>query len=234
MKTKLYFSLLAAIFLLGSCEKSDPTTDQSGNVVLINDAGSLSNHEGINVSIENTNLSTVTDASGNWTLKGLKANSQTIVFEKAGFGIYKQEITPSLDYQNYLGSISLPEIPMFSVQNLTVNPIAGGSLEVKGEFTIPGYYRYAVVLFGKNNSISGDPNSWLYCYSAFGSDSTFTFTPSISELYQNGFTSGNTIYVVAYGRSEVGNSSYMDAKLQKLVYGSLSSVPSNVVTIQLP
>lgn len=238
MKTKLYFSLLAAILLLGGCEKSDPTTDQSGNVVLCNDDGLLSSHDNIKVSIEGTDLSTFTDASGNWTIKGVKAASQTVVFEKTGFGTYKDVIVPSLDHANNMNSFELPILPAFSIKNLEAKLVAGGNVEVKGEFTVPpiySFYRTEAVFFGKTSSISGDPSTWLYSPTTIGStDSTYTISTSISELYQNGFAAGNTVYIISYGTSNRGNKSYFDEKTQKYVYGCLSTTPSNVVSIQLP
>ena len=239
MKTNLLLLITLSILLLGSCEKkSDPTTDQSGNVLLCNDEGNLSSHDGIKVSIEGTSLTTMTDASGNWTLKGVKAASQTVVFEKQGFGTYKEVIIPSLDYPNYMNSFELPLLPLFSIKNLKANLVAGGNIEVNGEFSIPplySFYRTEVVFFGKTSSISSEPSTWQYCPSTIGSsDSTFTISQSISELYQNGFSSGDSVYIISYGTSNRGNKTYFDNKTQKYVYGCLSSTPSNIVSIQLP
>jgi len=239
MKTNLVLSLAVSLLLLGSCEKnSDPTTEQSGSVLLCNDDGILSNHEGIKVSIEGTNLSTITDAFGNWALTGVIAASQTIVFEKQGYGTYKEVIVPSLEHANYMNSFELPVLPEFSIKNLEAKLVSGGNIEVKGEFSIPpqySFYRTEVVLFGKSSSISSDPSTWLFCPSTLGStESTFTISQSISELYEKGFSAGNTVYIISYGTSNRGNKTYFDDKTQKYVYGCLSTAPSNIVSIQLP
>ncbi|MEI6749423.1 MAG: carboxypeptidase-like regulatory domain-containing protein [Bacteroidota bacterium] len=243
MKTKLIFILISSLVLFVSCKKTatdepiEKTTEQSGNVILCNDDKDLDNHAGVKVSIEGSDLSTITDSSGNWTLKGVKASKQTIVFEKDGFGTYKQEITPSLDHSNYMSSFKLPEIPQFSIKNLTVSFSTGGTIKITGEATSHPqliYYQRKVVFIGKTNLISGEPTTWVN-YTSGLFENTFSFSMSINnDFYQKGFPSGSTVYFVSYGTAGRGNYYYNDVATNKTVIGCLSESPSNIVSIQLP
>ena len=72
-------------------------------------------------------------------------------------------------------------------------------------------------------------NTWL---ASSSSGSILNYSPT--ELYSNGFSSGETVFVIAYGESKYSNS-YTDPVTGKKVWPNVNSdSPSNVVSFVLP
>lgn len=97
MTSKILLSLycLVAVCLLFSCTKdhwppSLKKGDITGKVIMYDSMGvALSNHAGVLVTIDSTGLSAITDATGAYSFKKVKAGQYNFSYSKEGYGTYR-------------------------------------------------------------------------------------------------------------------------------------------------
>ena len=211
--------------------------DLKGIVILINENGSQpSDKSGVLVSIEGTSLTATTDITGSFTFSGIETGTYTIVCSKSGYGISKSlKYQFTGDGQAFIGTMYLCQRATFSVSNLS-NP-SGSTIAITLSQTVTA--TKSVILFiGANNSVSSDPQNYITTVVIVSS--TFTngaLSTSLSQSFYRsaGLVTGNTGYIVAYGINDGSRfSGYTDLSTGRFIYTSISSTPSNVLSITVP
>ncbi|PSL33489.1 carboxypeptidase-like regulatory domain-containing protein [Chitinophaga ginsengisoli] len=94
MTTKIILSLccLIALYSISSCKKDDlhRKGDITGKVVVYDSLGRpLADYSGVQVIIDSTGLSTVTDASGTYVFHHVPVGTYNFSFKKEGYGTYR-------------------------------------------------------------------------------------------------------------------------------------------------
>lgn len=160
---------LAAFCILFSCTK-DPhwppslkKGDITGKVIIYDSTGAaLSNHAGVLVTIDSTNLSAVTDSTGAYTFKKVKAGQYSFTYTKAGYGTYR------IIRQLHAGGSQATQLANADVGQIYVGPrcLGAGPMAYGGpenheifpfaEFSDPIQVPTAVILF---LSVGGSPKT---------------------------------------------------------------------------
>jgi len=255
MKTKLnsalflYLSITIPLSICAlSCKGADGPAGPSlsGDLVGYSYLYDLSgnraaDNSGITVAVEGSSTTATTTADGRWTLSGLKTGTYTIAWTKSGYGMRK---SVGLQFvgggQVYYGSISLYLIATHTATNLVATTSVVSTLKyvnLSGNFS-GTTMQYMMVRFfvGTSSAVSSTPANYLYTTSSSYSSTPTTFSTSINtqSLTSAGIFSGSTIYVIAYGDSYFGSTSYIDIATGRFVYTCLNAVPSNVSTVVVP
>jgi hypothetical protein len=248
-------TLIATIIMFVSgCGNSnnavEPTLKGSltGFVRLYNSFDSLmASSSGVNVSIAGANLSATSDSNGQWIIDGVSAGTQTVLFNKQGYGMVEQQ---GIQFAGG-GTDFLPIVYMVQPLTVTVslNPLTSVTdtdgldifftynyLQFQGDYGVVG-----MIALGKNSDVSAaDPTENQYTQVI--QNPTELNIIYKQDLYAAGFRSGETVYLSAnalylYGASgsDYGGyySSYLDDATGGTVYTSLGP-PSNVLTLKIP
>jgi hypothetical protein len=193
--------------------------------------------------INSTNLYAVfTDTLGKFLIDDVEPGTYTINYAKDGFGTYKRFniVVPStgapttLANTNILGQKSTTIISMLIANYDTsnakfnfpcnVNPAPSSSQQ-----------RGIRLFFGTSNLVSS--LNYTYTPTQFWTAQTANgevenFDPAV--LFSNGFNSGDSAWVIAYGESIVTNT-YSDSSSGNPIYPNINySNPSNVVGFLIP
>lgn len=243
---KLNYLTIAVFVIIGftSCSKDEdptpkPITKASiiGSVNLYNEGTTKIDNSGMTVKLEGTGHSVTTDANGDFTLSDVSFGTYTLSYEKSGFGTFKKF---DLEHKNTGSSTiitvtpSLGEISTTQVTVLT-SSINGNDIEVSAT-TDPagsnGNTRYVRYFLSTNSNVS-DKN---YTYNSSGLVSKinpYTITITKNDLTNAGFSSGETVYVKAYGDSYWSNE-YDDTSSGKKVFPNLNMSSANSVSFIVP
>ena len=223
--------------------------DLMGTVQLVNENGeNLPDNRLVTVTIEGTNLTTQTDASGNYSIKGVKTGEVIIVFSKNGFATLKKEISLSGKETYQIHLQYLIKDTLFSVKDFMSKIIAGG-FEFSGNLDkengkiidqqYTNFYREIIFFASSKNAVSSMNAESSYSIS-IGSENSFKASLMFSQLISNGFKSGQTIYFVAFGCSRIASETlnyeeFMDEIMHRShSYYSLSPKPSNIISVSIP
>jgi len=223
-------------FLLLTCTEFSPEPQRrkgiiSGDVVQKTETQKiLYNGNGAEVALEGTSFRTSPDSNGHWIMKEVPAGIYNVVISKAGYGTFS-----GLGYHfngagnSDFGLCTLGQIPSFSVNKISASietqidiaiVVLSGTLS-----TFAAYQRTVWVCFGKDSSVSNQnflAHAAQY-FTVFDSSSTFYRWAPTGVIKDFGFTSGDRVYVAAYG-AVVGNGiMYLD-KSQDDIPTSLSAV----------
>lgn len=248
---KNYLSALLAALLLLAFQGCKKDSDKNPDPILsgkVTGQLRLTNELGVELS-DNSTMQITTDAgsfgysnsAGAYELNNLATGTYNLIYSKAGFGTYKRFNIQVLSGSNatllngvdYLGQKSTTEISALDVNfNLMDSTY---SIECSIAPTPNAINQRAFRLFfGKFNTINAQDyfftpsNTWL----SSTATGQITGYPR-SELYNNGFTTGETVYVIAYGES-IRTNSYTDPLINKKVFPNINlAAPSNVVTFVL-
>jgi hypothetical protein len=244
---KLVFTAFIAILLCSNCAKDGDTGpegpagpsltgDMVGFVTLTDINGKrLSDFSGVKISIEGKDITATSAADGRFKLTGVSTGTYTIAVSKAG---YCDRKSVSLQFvgggEYFLGTYSLYQIPNMKVTNLAVNVSASSELvNITGsiEGDLPSVTRNVRIYINPGNTVSSDPQKYVYITTAYMNGTTTTFSAPVyfGTLAYYGINAGQSFSVVAYGES-YSSSSYTDIATGKYIYTSLNSTPSNVVT----
>jgi hypothetical protein len=252
MKLNIVVIVAFALFIF-SCRNGEESTTTpvvkngniSGSVDLTDEFGMrLPFDSGMIVSAINaTNLYAVfTDTLGNFLLDEIEPGKYSINYSKDGFGTYKRfnVVVPStgapttLANTNILGQKSTTIISALSVNFDTTNGVFNfpfvltptpSSLQQRG----------IRLFFGESNMVSS--TNYTYAPAQFWIAQTTNgevknFDPVV--LKSNGFSSGDSAWVIAYGESMVINT-YADSSSGNSIYPNInSSNSSNVVGFIIP
>ncbi len=126
MTSKIFLSVfcISAMCLMASCTK-DPhwppshatKGDITGKVTIYDSLGrALSDHSGVRVTLDSSNLSTITDASGAYTFKKVKAGRYSFTYAKPGYGTYR------IIRQLHAGSAQATQLPDADVGKIYDGP----------------------------------------------------------------------------------------------------------------
>jgi len=240
--------ILSGLLLLSlnACkEDSDPEPLQTGKITgelrLTDELGvEFSNHINMNVTAEGQSVG-ISTASGNYEITNLPTGTYNLTYSKSGFGTYKRfniQVIAGADETvlngiDYLGQKSTTQITNLSVNFNTVDSTYGIGCDI---FPTPvaGSPRAFRLFFGKSGTVGPTDyqytpsNTWL----ASTGSGQITGYPR-SEFYSNGFSAGETVFLIAYGES-IRTNSYIDPVNSKKVFPNLNlGAPSNIVSFVL-
>ncbi len=198
-------------------------------------------YSGITVTAEGTGISAVTGADGRWVLSSLRTGTYTVAFSKPLYGTTKYVGFQFVGGEpTWLGTMYLYVVPMHTVTGFSAN-VSSGNVNLAGSYagTVPVGYRSVRIFAGLTASVSSDPGTYLATYNntVYSTSTTFSFSPSVSSLLGNSFSSGQTVYLVAYTENAFANessASYLDLRTGRYWFASLNPTPSNVVSIVVP
>jgi hypothetical protein len=196
----------------------------------------LTDHSGILVQLEGSQIQTTTSANGKWILANIPTGTYTIKFSKSGYGTLKE-----ISYQFvgggrvFLGSRYLNQVAPYYVSNLTAS-VAFGTVLLSGNYTgtLPLYPK-GMFFVGTTSSVSSDPSTYLgasFSYAFFG-DTLFYAQIDSSAFHYWGLQAGTTAYLVAYGGYS-WESKYPDTATGRYYYTALNPTRSNVVSVVVP
>jgi hypothetical protein len=250
----VHFFILANLFFIPSltgCGEEEPITGPlllSGNftgfVTLIDSNGSrLKDLSGVNVSIDGSLFSTMTDSLGKWNIDEMTTGIYTIIYSKPSFGIYKAMNQGFVGGGTlFLNPVQLTQPPAFTVtidteKTLTDSNsiyIAGNATGVHGM----GFSRVLIAIGATPDVSATDASKYLYSTSTIVWSNSLMIGTHIqkNDLDFAGLTSGTTMYAVLYPLSNGSShayTSYLDQNYGRLVYTSLGP-PSAVVPVTIP
>ncbi|MDD5676250.1 MAG: carboxypeptidase-like regulatory domain-containing protein [Chitinivibrionales bacterium] len=236
--------------LLVNCSSQDPAGLRlkgtvSGFVNLINADGSRPEiQDSVKVSFEGSSLFTYTDSSGQWSFDNVETGIYTIVFEKNGFGVSKvNQFQFSGGGDKIVGTTELCRPPAFSVKHLWARKQAAPSLQWYLGFTLSDstvdQMGRVFVFVDYDSTVSSDTQHRGGYFTEnlvfnTGVDSTSAKLEAISFV-NNGFLSGDTVYIVAYAANAGNaNSGFLDPQTGATIFTNLNAAPSNRVRVVVP
>lgn len=247
MKLSLPVPVASLIGLLmlscGSDTDSDslPRTaaDIVGSVNLYDEGTNALDNSGMQVRVEGSSplIAATTDANGRFVLSDVPFGTYTLVYEKEGFGTFKKHevlhentgTTTPITETPSLGQRSTTEITDLGVERLAGELILRITTEPAGNSANRRYVRY---LLGTESSLD------LENYRAFSpvfvaQINPFELTLSQTDLQDAGFTSGQTVFVRAYGDSFWSNA-YLDPELGYTVFPNVHPNAAEPVSFVMP
>jgi hypothetical protein len=216
------------------------TGDRAGVVYLFDQFGGyLSSNAGISVAANPGNITSTTDAAGQYALVGLKTGTYTISFTGTGFGTFLQ---PRVGFVGggtaQVAAINMAQQSTAVISALVATPSAtGDTIVLTGTLNAPpaGVTRSIRLFF----SASATPSATVGAYALTtvkagfaASPFTYRLTGADIQSLRNNFAAASTVYVVAYGDSFYENS-YEDSTSGQTVYPNVSA-PSNITTFTMP
>lgn len=245
--TQKFAILLLSLFTL-SCvtEENEPGTLLTGNiggyVSLTSEVGTLfSDLSGVTLTIEDAeiNLTATSDAEGKFLFTDVPMGTYLVVYSKSGFGTYKRFITHTGGgTTNFIGTVTLSEIPETNVDLLeVVSTNSNGSISFNAYLNTYGT-RLRIRLFASTSQNVSNTNyevSTVFSFSNLQNSMASIITSNlIGPQSIQGVGSGSTVYVKAYVESFLGSSIYTDPASGLIIYPSLSTPGSNVVSYIIP
>jgi len=220
----------------GSIEGSDDMTDEFG-VHLPLDSGMIVS------AINATNLyAAFTDTLGKFLLDDIEPGTYTVNYSKDGFGTYKRfnVVVPATGAPTTLANTNI----LAQKSTTLISSLSVDFDSTNAKFNFPcnvnptpssSQLRGIRLFFGKSNLVSlfnytYTPAQFWTAQTANGEVKNFIPTALIS----NGFNSGDSAWVIAYGESIITNT-YADSSSGKPVFPNINSLfPSNVVGFIIP
>ena len=237
--------LLIGSLALGSCGGDDdggditpptPTAgDISGRVNLYDEGRTEIDGSGMTVRLEGTSSSATTDGSGAFVLTDVPFGSYTLVYEKAGHGTFKRFGIEHRDENTFIPeNPSLGQTSTTSITDLTVS--SDGTTVTVAATTDPeaslGNTRYVRYFFSTSSDVSGE--DYEAVLDAIEAQNTpYNLNLTAASFAALGFTSGETVYVRAYGESFWSNQ-YDDPDLGRTVFPNLNATSAAAVSAEVP
>lgn len=257
MLTIIYFSLYALLFF--SCDNPTNTNNDyhktvefNGSVTLLSETGSkFTDHSNVEIKLENSDKSTITNSNGNWTITDefLFGAPYILTFQlsKEHFGLTKIKnsiVVKNEDNKFSLENTELIQIPTFTVTNLTA--------EVRKDSVSNNYFIDLSCEIGDIKDKSKE-YKLLICYdtivdvninlnSTYNIERIFkgnkvTYNDSLLYLilpWTQDIPSGSDLYFCIYPASwHWYKSGYYDYNTSTRIYKSIG-IPSNVVSVKVP
>ena len=234
-----YLMLILALILFSCGDSNDntiiTTANISGSVILFDEGITQVENTGMTISVEGSSISTSTNANGNYTLTNVPFGNTTLIFEKNGFGTFKKF---DIDHNN--GDTFITENPSLgqksstTITNLTVS-LNGNDVTIAATTNPAGSInntRYIRYFFSLQSSVS-NTNYDSVLETIQSQINPYNLNLSVSALSALGFSSGQTIYVRAYGESFWSNQ-YNDPNSSTTIFPNLNLNTSAAVSFVMP
>lgn len=242
----LNYLILGLVILLGftSCNKDEDTTPEPvtkaniiGSVNLYDEGVMQIDNSKLIVKVEGTELSATTDTDGDFTLSDVPFGTYTLIYEKSGFGTFKNY---DIEHTNTGSSTIITENPSLgeiSTTQITAleSSVNGNDIQVSittnpaGNNSNTRYVRY----FLSTNSNVSNENYAYYSSGLVSQINPLIITLSHDDLISAGFSSGQTVHVKAYGDSYWSNE-YDDPALGRKVFPNLNMISANSASLIVP
>jgi len=253
----LWLSLLAGISMVclfvscfeGSTGPAGPSLSGSisGYVVLVNADGSQpSKRDSVTVSLDGTSLSTLTDATGKWSIPNLHTGIYTITYNKIGstYGISKSVQTQFVGGNvRDIGIIYLCQPPIITFDSISKFQLKTDSANIWIKASLSadntGIPYRTLIVFSSDTNITSAPSvfqttSFFNTLFKNGYDST-TIKLTPETFASAGFGVGDTVYVAAFlANAGSNNSSYLDTTTEKTQYTNINTKRSNILKFAVP
>ncbi len=231
--------MLLTAFSCGSSEDADTpnegNADIVGSVNLFNEKRVPRPNGGMTVSIEGTNLSTITSSEGFFTLSEVPFGTYRLQYEKEGYGTFLGEefthqanedgFTPSPD-SPFLGQISTTEIVNSRATLVGNDFIIEFETFPEGKMSNPVF---ASIFFLRNGNVSNMFNSAVIGPIIIVENPTVILV-SQEELTEFGFSADEKVHMRVYGDSFFPNS-YRD--FGALVHPNVGPNPGPVMMLTM-
>ena len=241
MKTKIYFILILAFWSCsgdGDEETTPPAAtaaDITGTVSLYDEGDTQIDNSGMTVKVVGTSKSATTNASGSFTLSGVTFGTYTLTYEKAGYGTFKKYGVEHRNGNTIISqTTSLGEVSTTKVTDLEAG-VEGGNVLVSittdpaGSLQNKRYVRY---FLSTDPEVSNENYTYYSGVILFENNPVrLVLTPDFLE--DEGFASGQTVYVKAYGDSVFAND-YLDPDLSRWVFPNLNMNAADAVSFVVP
>ncbi|RKE02099.1 carboxypeptidase-like regulatory domain-containing protein [Marinifilum flexuosum] len=237
---------LVVLLVFTSCSISNDETPEPitkaniiGSVNLYDEGVSQIDNSNMTVKIEGSSplISTTTDVNGDFILADVPFGTYTLVYMKTGFGTFKKF---GLVHANtgsstiITGAPSLGEVSSTQITDLEAN--ASGDDITLAITTNPagsnGNSRYVRYFLGTDSNVSNE-NYIYHSQGLISQINPFETTLTRIDLIGAGFSSGETVYVKAYGDSFWSNE-YDDPDLNRKVFPNLNATSANAVSFVVP
>ena len=241
MKFKILMFILAIASV--SCSSDDSNNDPitkaniTGSVNLYDEGTTLLDESNMLVKVVGTNplITALTNSNGQFVLEDVPFGTYTIEYEKAQYGVFKKFNFIHQGNANAITEIpSLGKTSSTEITDLLVNIVNGQvvfsiTTSPAGNNSNRRYVRYFL-----STSATVSNSNYMYHSPTFISQiNPYQSTLTQTELINAGFTSGQTVYVKAYGESYWSNE-YLDVNLNKKVFPNLNTVSANAVSFIVP
>ncbi|MQP53573.1 MULTISPECIES: carboxypeptidase-like regulatory domain-containing protein [unclassified Flavobacterium] len=241
MKFKILMFILAIATV--SCSSDDSNNDPitkaniTGSVNLYDEGTTLLDESNMLVKVVGTNplITALTNSNGQFVLEDVPFGTYTIEYEKAQYGVFKK-----FNFSHQGNANAITEIPSLGktssteITDLLVNIVNGQvvfsiTTSPAGNNSNRRYVRY----FLSTSATVSNSNYMYHSLTFISQINPYQSTLTQTELINAGFTSGQTVYVKAYGESYWSNE-YLDVNLNKKVFPNLNTVSANAVSFVVP
>lgn len=241
MKFKILMFILAIASV--SCSSDDSNNDPitkaniTGSVNLYDEGTTLLDESNMLVKVVGTNplITALTNSNGQFVLEDVPFGTYTIEYEKAQYGVFKK-----FNFSHQGNANAITEIPSLGktssteITDLLINIVNGQvvfsiTTSPAGNNSNRRYVRY----FLSTSSTVSNSNYMYHSPTFISQINPYQSTLTQTELINAGFTSGQTVYVKAYGDSYWSNE-YFDVSLNKKVFPNLNTNSANAVSFVVP
>lgn len=224
-----------------SCNKSSSNISYGqirGLVRLADDLNNPQSYAGMQVTAENTGVSTVSDSLGRYFLNGLQNGIYNLVYSKPGYGTYilvgfnnngNISDNPSLVPLVTLGQFSTTTFTALTINIKNDSVILRPSIYPEGTTIQPRGIRF---FYATTPDISSE-NFAAYSSVYQLSGTTGALKVGYDYFYGLGFTSGETVYIKGYGDAFFSND-YVDPATGKHIFPNINQTSVAAVSFVLP
>ncbi len=191
------------------------------------------------VSVEGTNLSTVTDASGNYTISNVPPGIYDLNYSKPGAGLFKMKQVAFPGNGSLYHSIEVADKPSYTLSvGYVKDSVLGSNPTVKYNlsFTPLNKNRSIALVFGKTANIDlGDISTFDAVYSVYAtanSSSAASYIQLTSNTFSE-FASGSVVYVKVYPTS-LSHEGYYDPISDRNIYTNYGTPLATTFTVTKP
>ncbi len=186
----------------------------------------------VNLTGGSFNLNTTTDSTGKYSFDNITTGYYTLKYTDSLFGFNQ------VNYNLFLGGATVPRanVNMSKIPNFYMTALAFTDTLITNDSSIvvtctlnasDNNQRAGILYVGTSAGVSSNPATYLnyYTKNITALSTTFKVVIPLSDLYNLGFTPGQTVYFAGYGIS-LGfntNSSYEDFVTGRSVFTAIST-----------
>ena len=239
----LSWSFILILFIT-SCSSNDDSpaaatrANISGSVNLYNESTNQVDNSNMTVSVLGTMplISAVTDAQGKFVLSNVPFGTYTLEYTKNGYGTYKKFGVVHGTNGQATALTATPSLGQVSTTSITGITASTSANQVVLSITNPGgsaaNRRYIRYFLSTSQSVSA--TNYSYYSPVFTSQiNPFEKTILATELISAGFTSGQQVYVRAYGDSFWDNA-YDSPEFNRRIFPNLNANTVPAATFIVP